>query len=132
MLSPLSDQLTVSHVSSEGILLTSNLLIKDACVLLNGSLFLWNVEPPVLSEDGFDWKGWDESCWRIFEVMDERPEIVVFGTGKTTCLVPPSFYQQVSRLGIQLQVEDSKNACSTYNLLAEEGMRVAAAILPYR
>jgi NADH dehydrogenase [ubiquinone] 1 alpha subcomplex assembly factor 3 len=32
--------------------------------------------------------------------------------------------------GIQIEVVDSRNAASTFNILVKEGRRVAAAILP--
>jgi len=65
-------------------------------------------------------------------------------------LPPPSIRGYLKEMGIQLDIMDTvgpttlpavpalndvsisqKNACSTYNLLAEEGRRVAAALLPY-
>lgn len=64
-------------------------------------------------------------------------------------LPPPSMRGYLKEMGIQLDIMDTvgplianspllnnfsysqRNACSTYNLLAEEGRRVAAALLPY-
>lgn len=45
-------------------------------------------------------------------------------------LAPPKFRQYLNNLGIQVDVLDSKNASATYNLLLEEGRRVAAALYP--
>lgn len=64
-------------------------------------------------------------------------------------MMPPALRQYLSRAGIQVDIMNTvsrasliqtsfsfflkalqRNACSTYNLLAEEGRRVAAALLP--
>lgn len=70
------------------------------------------------------------------------------GTGPRGLFPPPSFKKYLNGLGIQVDVLDSvssllpfavhaadlqyleRNACSTYNLLSEEGRRVAAALYP--
>jgi NADH dehydrogenase [ubiquinone] 1 alpha subcomplex assembly factor 3 len=67
----------------------------------------------------------------VFEVVVPRPEILLLGTGKSIALPPPFFRTYLNGLGIQLDTMDTRNACSTYNLLAEEGRRVAAALIPY-
>lgn len=67
------------------------------------------------------------------------PEILILGTGNTVLPVPNHIKTYLNSLGIQLDVQNSvrhsstdmqRNACSTYNLLSEEGRSVAAAILP--
>ena len=76
-------------------------------------------------------------------------EILLIGTGKSVNPLPATLRQYLNKLGIQVDVMDSVrdasllghfspdpgvipqwNACTTYNLLAEEGRRVAAALLP--
>lgn len=59
-----------------------------------------------------------------------RTEILLFGTGSSIAFPPPSFKQYLNSLGIQVDVMDSRNACATYNLLASEGRRIAAAVVP--
>lgn len=86
-------------------------------------------------------------------------DILLVGTGKKGLFPPPAFKKYLNGLGIQVDVLDSvsaprslwrppparatltrgwltslsrsqRNACATYNLLAEEGRRVAAALYP--
>ena len=62
-------------------------------------------------------------------------------------MMPPALRQYLNKAGIQVDIMNTvshasslpftlflnttqRNACSTYNLLAEEGRRVAAALLP--
>lgn len=58
------------------------------------------------------------------------PEILLFGTGARVIPAPPEIRDYISSLGIQLDVMDTRNAASTYNLLFEEGRTVSAALCP--
>jgi len=115
----------VNKVSPTGIELADGLVITSSCIFLGGKVFLWKV-PPTL------WKGWDRERFELFEVAVPKPELLILGTGEST-VAPPTFIRQyLHKLGIGLEIMDTRNACSTYNLLAEEGRRVAAALLPLR
>ncbi|KZT60757.1 hypothetical protein CALCODRAFT_428868 [Calocera cornea HHB12733] len=117
--------LGVASITSSGLELTDGLILRGPAILLNNRAFLW--DPPVA---GGSWQGWGKDVWGMFEVVMPRPEILLFGTGKAIILPPPSVRTHLSNLGIQLDFMDTRNACSTYNLLLEEGRRVAAALLP--
>ncbi|HEX5802983.1 MAG TPA: Mth938-like domain-containing protein [Azospira sp.] len=57
------------------------------------------------------------------------PEILLLGTGKTLRFPPPELLQPLMAARIGLEVMDTQAACRTYNILAAEGRKVAAAIL---
>lgn len=59
------------------------------------------------------------------------PEIVVFGTGATQRFPAPALARELAGLGAGVEVMDTRAACRTYNILAAEGRKVAAAILVY-
>lgn len=113
----------VRSIGSDGIQLADGLVIPSACIFLDGKVFLWNVpsEP---------WKGWTKEHFRIFDVVVPKPEILLLGTGKHVIPLPQTLRAHLTQAGIQVDLLDTRNACSTYNLLAEEGRRVAAALLP--
>lgn len=85
---------------------------------------------------------------KVAFISTMTPEILLLGTGKTIFQPPPYIREHLNEMGIQLDVMDTvciqwifltptcthpvsqRNACSTYNLLSEEGRRVAAALLP--
>ncbi|KAL0950071.1 hypothetical protein HGRIS_010075 [Hohenbuehelia grisea] len=113
----------VDSITDEAIYLQDGLVIPSPCMFLEGKVFLWNV-PSAL------WEGWSKEHFGIFEVVAPRPEILLLGTGKHLVMPPPFVRSQLQQLGIQLEAMDTRNACSTYNLLSEEGRRVAAALLP--
>ncbi|PPQ94805.1 hypothetical protein CVT25_007442 [Psilocybe cyanescens] len=123
----------VSSISDAGIQLADGLILPGACMFLEGKVFLWDVPKTDLKSRITEerWKGWSGDLFQILEVVTPKPEMLLLGTGKT--LVPPPAFLRtyLSGLGIQLEIMDTRNACSTYNLLSEEGRRVAAALLPF-
>lgn len=147
----------VSSITDEGILLADGLLLPSSCIFLDGHVFLWDVPQKLWEGWGPERFEFFEATlsrpglysvlrpWRIFIVV--IIEILVLGTGRTLVQPPPFIRSYFNKLGIQLDVMDTvsyslhpyvfpgslkiqRNACATYNLLAEEGRRVAAALLP--
>ncbi|GAA5832907.1 hypothetical protein JCM3766R1_007088 [Sporobolomyces carnicolor] len=115
---------------SAGYTLSDGLVLPSPILMIDGVAFMWDVKPPVEDYKGGSWEGFDIEKLKIFEVVNPRPEILLVGTGKTGLFPPPKFKQYLNSLGIQVDVLDSRNAASTYNLLSEEGRRVAAALYP--
>jgi uncharacterized protein len=58
-----------------------------------------------------------------------KPEIVLLGTGDVLRFPDPRLLVSLARVGIGAEVMDTRAACRTYNILAEEGRNVAAALL---
>ncbi len=57
------------------------------------------------------------------------PEILLIGTGKSLRFPPPELLQPLMAARIGYEVMDTHAACRTYNILAAEGRKVAAAVL---
>ena len=57
------------------------------------------------------------------------PEVVLLGTGPRQVFPPRDAQVALLRRRIGVEVMDNAAACRTYNLLAGEGRRVAAAII---
>ncbi|KAF8180168.1 NADH dehydrogenase 1 alpha subcomplex assembly factor 3 [Pholiota molesta] len=123
----------VSSISDSGIQLADGLVLPGPCIFLEGKVFLWDVPDnkawSKVKEER--WQAWGKEFFEIFEVVGPKPEILLLGTGKILVQPPPFIREYLTTLGIQLEVLDTRNACSTYNLLSEEGRRVAAALLPF-
>ncbi|CUA69425.1 hypothetical protein RSOLAG22IIIB_03951 [Rhizoctonia solani] len=117
----------VKSAGEAGIELADGLILPGACVFLAGRVFLWDVPTP-----NDRWTNWGLEHLEVFDVVVPKPELLLLGTGKSAMLPPPRFREYLSRIGVQIDIMDTRNACSTYNLLAEEGRRVAAALLPIR
>lgn len=58
-----------------------------------------------------------------------KPEVVIFGSGSRLRFPHPRLTQALTKLGIGIETMDVRAACRTYNILADEGRRVAAALL---
>jgi uncharacterized protein len=58
-----------------------------------------------------------------------KPEVALFGSGATLRFPQPRLTRALAEAGIGLEVMDTAAACRTYNILAAEGRRVAAAVL---
>ncbi len=61
---------------------------------------------------------------------DDRPEIVLVGTGKSMTLLPATVRQYLEAQGLGFDVMDTGAAARTYNVLLMEGRRVACLLLP--
>ncbi|KAK0535181.1 hypothetical protein OC834_001605 [Tilletia horrida] len=110
---------------------------EDASPAGNGGVTVLMWDAPVLEgvvlPNGKGWEGWvaeQSGVWKALELVQPRPEILVFGTGKTVLPLPQSVKSYLNSLGVQVDVQNTRAACSTFNLLIEEGRRVGAALLP--
>ena len=61
-------------------------------------------------------------------VLAGEPEIVLLGTGPTNIFPPRELTFSFARKGIGLEVMDTAAAARTFNVLANEGRRVAAVL----
>ncbi|KAF9134053.1 hypothetical protein BGW39_008272 [Mortierella sp. 14UC] len=71
-----------------------------------------------------------KEIFKVFELMNPRPEILIVGTGKAFAPLSPAVRSVVRSFGLQVDMMSTANAAATYNMLAEEGREVAAALLP--
>ena len=79
----------------------------------------------------------DWNCTRLadlsaahFELLaEDRPEVVIFGSGRRLRFVPPALLRGLIERGIGVETMDTAAACRTYNILAQEGRRVVGALL---
>lgn len=62
-------------------------------------------------------------------VLDQDPELVVFGSGAKLRFPHPRLLAPLLDGGIGVETMDVFAACRTYNILMAEGRRVAAALL---
>ncbi len=62
-------------------------------------------------------------------LLDLKPELVIFGSGKTFRFPDPRIMAAFAQARTGFEVMDTAAACRTYNVLAGEGRNVAAALL---
>jgi uncharacterized protein len=61
-------------------------------------------------------------------VLDLEPEVILLGTGSRQCFPSMALITAVLRLGVGLETMSTAAACRTFNVLASEHRRVAAAL----
>jgi len=62
-------------------------------------------------------------------LLELSPTVVVFGTGSALHFAHPRLTRALTDAGIGVETMDTAAACRTYNILAAEGRRVAAALI---
>ena len=65
----------------------------------------------------------------IEPIVTLAPQIVLVGTGRTTRFPAPSVLKRLIAAKIGYEFMDTQAACRTYNILLEEGRKVAAALI---
>jgi uncharacterized protein len=63
-------------------------------------------------------------------LMQFNPELVIFGSGTCLRFPKPAWLAGLMHHRIGVESMDTAAACRTYNILASEGRRVVAALLP--
>ena len=113
----LSARLVIRSVSKEAILVNDE--THSASIALTPDEYLgpWHAAPIAeLTENHFE------------AVLGMGPEIVLLGTGATNVFPPRELTFAFARKGVGLEVMDTAAAARTFNVLANEGRRVAAVL----
>ncbi|XP_062842812.1 NADH dehydrogenase [ubiquinone] 1 alpha subcomplex assembly factor 3 [Trichomycterus rosablanca] len=66
----------------------------------------------------------------LFYLMEPRIEVLVLGTGARTERLDPDVLAFMRRKGIAMEVQDTPNACATFNFLTSERRITAAGLIP--
>ncbi|EFJ50925.1 hypothetical protein VOLCADRAFT_47653, partial [Volvox carteri f. nagariensis] len=65
----------------------------------------------------------------ILELLKPAPEVLVLGTGAQAEPLPPALRDYLGRIGVRLELLDSRNATGYFNVLNDEGRAVVGALL---
>ncbi|XP_032369169.1 NADH dehydrogenase [ubiquinone] 1 alpha subcomplex assembly factor 3 isoform X2 [Etheostoma spectabile] len=71
-----------------------------------------------------------EESVSLFHMLEPRIEILVLGTGARVERINPSVLALLKRKGIAVEVQDTPNACATFNFLINERRVAAAGLIP--
>jgi uncharacterized protein len=87
----------------------------------------------VISSQGerFEWAGsYEELAAAHFErLLELDVEVVIFGSGARIRFPRPAWLKPLVDAQVGLETMDTAAACRTYNILAQEGRKVAVALL---
>ncbi len=107
-----ADYVAVNHQRHQGNLLVfPDQLVADWCAAPAGQLA-------------------EADLQALRQLLHDTPtEIVLLGTGSRLRFPPPIWLKPFAQGGIGVEVMDLQAACRTYNILAGEGRKVAAALM---
>lgn len=109
----------VQSVSPQGIVITDRLY--TASVLLTASEIRPDWQPQRVA---------DLTAEDFHPVVEYQPEVVLLGTGARLAFPHPRVTEPLINRAIGLEVMDTRAACRTFNILAGDGRKVVAALLP--
>jgi len=113
----LSASLVIRNVSDSAIRVNDADYSESIVLTPDDQLTIWSDKPIAdLTDADFD------------SVFDTKPEIVLLGTGTSNVFPPRELTFAFARKGIGLEVMDTPAAARTFNVLANEGRRVAAIL----
>ncbi|XP_075967006.1 NADH dehydrogenase [ubiquinone] 1 alpha subcomplex assembly factor 3 [Anarhichas minor] len=110
----------IHSYSSRGFNIDGN-KVFGPCAVLPPAILQWNVG---------SYEDITEESVSLFHMLEPRIEILVLGTGARVQRIKPSVLALLKRKGIAVEVQDTPNACATFNFLASERRVVAAGLIP--
>ncbi|KAK5872454.1 hypothetical protein PBY51_013157 [Eleginops maclovinus] len=106
--------------SSRGFNIDGNKVLGP-CAVLPPAILQWNVG----SHNDIT-----EESVSLFHMLEPRIEILVLGTGSRVERINPLVLALLKRKGIAVEVQDTPNACATFNFMTSERRVVAAGLIP--
>lgn len=66
----------------------------------------------------------------LLDLIHPAPDLLIIGCGQSGMRLPEAFTRRLSAKGISVEAIDTPNAAATFNILNQEGRKVAGALLP--
>lgn len=111
--------LTIQSVAADGIRIRDQVWSQTVALTPEEIIDDWMHKPLAdLKEDDFS------------ILLEHSPELVLIGTGAVSEFAPRDLMFAFARRGIGFEVMDTAAAARTFNVLAGEGRRVAAVLIP--
>ncbi|XP_007256741.2 NADH dehydrogenase [ubiquinone] 1 alpha subcomplex assembly factor 3 [Astyanax mexicanus] len=116
---PDSGPVIVSY-SSRGFNIDGNRVIGP-CAVVPPAILQWNVGSH---------KDITVESLALFYLLEPRIEVLVLGTGSRTERLDPNILSFLRQKGIAVEIQDTANACATFNFLTSERRITAAGLIP--
>ncbi|XP_059505658.1 NADH dehydrogenase [ubiquinone] 1 alpha subcomplex assembly factor 3 [Stegostoma tigrinum] len=91
------------------------------CAVIPQAVLQWNVG---------SYKDITEDSLALFYMLEPKIEILVLGLGERVQRLDPKLFMLLKNKGIAVEVQDTPNACATFNFLTSEKRHTAAALIP--
>ncbi|XP_026162321.1 NADH dehydrogenase [ubiquinone] 1 alpha subcomplex assembly factor 3 [Mastacembelus armatus] len=110
----------IHSYSSRGFNIDGNKVLGP-CAVLPPAILQWKV-------GGYE--DITEESVSLFHMLEPKIEILVIGTGARLERIKPSVLALLRSKGIAVEVQDTPNACATFNFLTSERRLAAAGLIP--
>ncbi|XP_053324876.1 NADH dehydrogenase [ubiquinone] 1 alpha subcomplex assembly factor 3 [Spea bombifrons] len=115
-----SDVMFIESVSRQGFIINGDRVVGP-CAIIPKAILQWNVGSH---------KDISVESLSLFHMLVPRIEIVVLGTGDRVERLDPAILKFMRQKGVAVEVQDTANACATFNFLNSEGRVTGAALIP--
>ncbi|XP_041639197.1 NADH dehydrogenase [ubiquinone] 1 alpha subcomplex assembly factor 3 [Cheilinus undulatus] len=112
--------LMIHSYSAHGFNIDGN-RVYGPCAVLPPAILQWNVGSH---------KDITEESVSLFHMLEPRIEILILGTGARVERINPAVLALLKKKGIAVEVQDTPNACATFNFLTSERRVAAAGLIP--
>ncbi|XP_064523450.1 NADH dehydrogenase [ubiquinone] 1 alpha subcomplex assembly factor 3 isoform X2 [Pseudopipra pipra] len=110
----------IEGYSNRGFTISGNVVVGP-CAVLPRSILQWNVGSH---------RDVSHESLSLFRLLEPHIEILVLGTGDRVERLHSGMLKQMRECGIAVEVQDTPNACATFNFLVSEKRIVAAGLIP--
>ncbi|XP_053234394.1 NADH dehydrogenase [ubiquinone] 1 alpha subcomplex assembly factor 3 [Podarcis raffonei] len=114
------DIMYIEGYSERGFSISGNKVVGP-CAVLPRAILQWNVGTH---------KDITAESLVLFRLLEPRIEILVLGTGSKVERLDPAVLKLMRQCGIAVEVQDTPNACATFNFLTSERRMTAAGLIP--
>ncbi|XP_066452891.1 NADH dehydrogenase [ubiquinone] 1 alpha subcomplex assembly factor 3 [Eleutherodactylus coqui] len=110
----------IERYSPTGFIINGNHVVGP-CAVIPRSILQWNVgSHEDISVESLS----------LFHLLVPKIEILVLGTGSRVERLDPAITRFMREKGVAVEVQDTPNACATYNFMISERRVTAAALIP--
>ncbi|XP_065408963.1 NADH dehydrogenase [ubiquinone] 1 alpha subcomplex assembly factor 3 isoform X4 [Chrysemys picta bellii] len=95
--------------------------VVGPCAIIPRAILQWNVG---------SYQDITKESLVLFRLLEPRIEILVLGVGDKVERLEPGVLKFMRECGIAVEVQDTPNACATFNILISERRATAAALIP--
>ncbi|XP_062979511.1 NADH dehydrogenase [ubiquinone] 1 alpha subcomplex assembly factor 3 [Elgaria multicarinata webbii] len=114
------DIMFVEGYTNRGFTISGNKVVGP-CAVLPRAILQWNVGM---------YQDISAESLTLFRLLEPRIEILVLGTGDKVQRLDPAVLRLMRQCGIAVEVQDTPNACATFNFLTSERRVTAAGLIP--
>ncbi|XP_042311831.1 NADH dehydrogenase [ubiquinone] 1 alpha subcomplex assembly factor 3 [Sceloporus undulatus] len=114
------DIMFVEGYTNRGFTISGNRVVGP-CAVLPRTILQWNIGT---------YMDITAESLALFRLLEPRIEILVLGTGDKVQRLDPAVLKLMRQCGIAVEVQDTPNACATFNFLTSERRVAAAGLIP--